>query len=236
MSLNSKIEWTEATWNPVTGCTKISEGCKHCYAATLSKRLKAMGNCRYVNGFEVTIHEDLIDKPLHWEKGKHIFVNSMSDIFHESIDDNTIIRIFETMNKADWHIFQVLTKRAERLVELSHRIKWTDNIWMGVTVENNHMIERCNLLKKTGARIKFVSAEPLLGAIPDIDLEGINWLIVGGESGPYARAMKEEWVLELKEKARKNNTAFFFKQWGGTNKKKTGNLLQGKVIQEYPII
>ncbi len=234
MSIVSKIEWTEATWNPVTGCKKISKGCQNCYAATLAKRLKAMGNKRYINEFDVTVHEDLIDKPLEWKKSKMIFVNSMSDLFHDEVEDETILKIFDTMNKAYWHTFQVLTKRPERLVELSSRINWTDNIWMGVTVEDNDYINRCDLLKHTGAHIKFVSAEPLLGDLSDLNLNGIDWLIVGGESGPGARKMEESWVLNLKEMASKSGTAFFFKQWGGVNKKKTGNLLQGKVVQEYP--
>lgn len=235
MSITSKIEWTEATWNPVTGCSKISKGCEHCYAATLAKRLKAMGNVRYQNEFKVTIHNDLLEKPLEWNKGKMIFVNSMSDLFHETVSDEIILKIFDTMNKASWHTFQVLTKRPERLVSLNNRITWTDNIWMGVTVESDAYIERCELLKKTGAHIKFVSAEPLLEEITNIDLRGIDWLIVGGESGPGARKMEEDWVLKLKEKAQKSGTAFFFKQWGGINKKKTGKLLQGEIVQEYPV-
>lgn len=236
MSIKSKIEWTESTWNPITGCTKISQGCEHCYAATLAKRLKAMGNIRYLNEFEVTIHNDLFEKPLEWKKGKMIFVNSMSDLFHDDVDDETILKIFNTMNKASWHTFQVLTKRPERLLALSNQINWTNNIWMGVTVENNDYVERCEILKKTGAHIKFVSAEPLLADLEDIQLEGIDWLIVGGESGPGARKMDEEWVLKLRDKASETGTAFFFKQWGGVNKKKTGKLLEGKIVQEYPVL
>lgn len=235
MSINSKIEWTEATWNPVTGCTKISQGCQHCYAATMAKRLKAMGNVRYINEFNVTIHDDLISRPLEWKKGKMIFVNSMSDLFHVEVDDKTILSIFDTMNKASWHTFQVLTKRPERLLELSNQIKWTDNIWMGVTVESNDYVGRCDILKKTGAKIKFVSAEPLLEDLRDIDLDGIDWLIVGGESGPGARKMEKDWIMNLKQKALKSGTAFFFKQWGGVNKKKNGKLLDGREVQEYPI-
>ncbi len=234
MSIISKIEWTEATWNPITGCTKISQGCEHCYAATLAKRLKAMGNVRYQNEFKVTTHEDLLEKPLGWKKGKMIFVNSMSDLFHEAVDDETILKIFDTMNRASWHIFQVLTKRPERLMTLSKYIKWTDNIWMGVTVESNRYVNRCEILKSTGAHIKFVSAEPLLENLTDVNLNGIDWLIVGGESGVGARKMEEEWVLNLKDKASETGTAFFFKQWGGVNKKKAGKLLKGKVVQAYP--
>ena len=234
MSITSKIEWTETTWNPVTGCTKISQGCEHCYAATLAKRLKAMGNVRYANEFQVTVHEDLLEKPLEWKKGRMIFVNSMSDLFHEEVSDEVILKIFNTMNQASWHIFQVLTKRPDRLLALSKDIVWTDNIWMGVTIESNKYIDRCEKLKKTGAHIKFISAEPLLEDILDINLQGIDWLIVGGESGSGARIMNEKWVLNLKNKASESGTAFFFKQWGGVNKKKTGKLLEGKVVQEYP--
>lgn len=234
MAGKTKIEWTECSWNPVTGCTKISEGCKNCYAATMAHRLKAMGNIRYKNEFKVTIHEDLIERPLHWKKSKMIFVNSMSDIFHDDIPDEIIIRIFNTMNKANWHTFQILTKRSDRLLQLSHKLKWTPNIWMGVSVENRDTIYRCEQLKQTGAAIKFISAEPLLESIDEIDLNGIDWLIVGGESGHYSRVMKKEWVLELKELAQKTNTAFFFKQWGGFNKKKNGSELDGKKYKEYP--
>lgn len=236
MSVISKIEWTEATWNPITGCTRVSKGCQNCYAEKLAKRLEAMGNIRYKNGFDVTIHNDLIEKPLEWKKEKMIFVNSMSDLFHDSVDDDTILKIFATMNKASWHTFQVLTKRPERLIKLSKRIKWTKNIWMGVTVEDNAYIDRCEMLKMTGAKLKFISAEPLLSDLPDLDLSGIDWLIVGGESGPKARKIEEEWILNLKKMASDNGTAFFFKQWGGVNKKKTGCLLQGEIVQQYPSV
>lgn len=236
MAGKTKIEWTECSWNPVTGCTKVSEGCKNCYAATMAHRLKAMGNIRYENEFKVTIHEDLIERPLHWKKSKMIFVNSMSDIFHDDIPDEIIIRIFNTMNRANWHTFQILTKRSDRLLRLSHKLKWTPNIWMGVSVENRDTIYRCEQLKQTGAAIKFISAEPLLESISEIDLNGIDWLIVGGESGHYSRVMKKEWVLELKDLAHQSNTAFFFKQWGGFNKKKNGSELDGKKYKEYPKI
>ena len=230
----TKIEWTEETWNPITGCTKYSAGCEHCYAATFARRLKAMGNKRYINGFDVTVHRDLFTKPLEWKKSKMIFVNSMSDLFHENVSDEDILSIFDTMNKAKNHIFQVLTKRAQRLVKLSPQIVWTDNIWMGVSVENKSTIYRCEELKKTGAKIKFVSAEPLLESISEIDLAGIDWLIVGGESGPKSRKIDESWVVELRNLAQDNNIPFFFKQWGGTNKKKSGSLLQGKQYKQYP--
>lgn len=236
MSLSSKIEWTEATWNPITGCTKCSAGCEHCYAATLAKRLKAMGNIRYKNGFEVTVHHDLFSRPLEWKKPKMIFVNSMSDIFHEAICKEDILRIFEVMNKASWHTFQVLTKRPDRLVQLSDEINWSSNIWMGVTVENALSITRVSKLKKCGAKIKFISAEPLLESIREINLEGIDWLIVGGESGAGCRPLKKEWVVELRDIAKKTNTPFFFKQWGGFHHNQAGSELDGQEYKEYPHI
>lgn len=230
----SKIEWTEETWNPITGCTKCSDGCTHCYAATFARRLQAMGNPRYKNGFEVTIHEDLFEKPLEWKKPKLIFVNSMSDLFHEDIPDEIIIRLFDVMNKSPMHTFQVLTKRTKRLLELSPKLNWTKNIWMGVSIENENVISRCKDLIGTDAYIKFISAEPLLGRLTKLDLVGIDWLIVGGESGAGSRPIEESWVLELQEKAMQSGTAFFFKQWGGFNKKKNGKLLRGKIVQAYP--
>ena len=234
--MGTKIEWTEETWNPITGCTKYSAGCEHCYAVVFAKRLQAMGNTRYKNGFNVTVHEDLFHKPLEWVKPKMIFVNSMSDLFHEEVSDEDILEIFAIMNKATHHTFQVLTKRAERLVALSPQITWTNNIWMGVSIENVAAIDRCKLLKATGAKIKFISAEPLLESISNIDLKGIDWLIVGGESGAKARPMREEWVVELKDLARANNIPFFFKQWGGFHKKANGSELQGQFYKEYPCL
>lgn len=231
----TKIEWTESSWNPITGCTKISDGCEHCYAAAFAKRLKAMRNPRYANGFNVTVHNDLIEEPLSWKKPQMVFVNSMSDIFHEDVSDEVIFRIFRTMNNAHWHTFQVLTKRVERLLELSPRIEWTPNIWMGVSVENDKYIYRSELLKQTNAKVKFISAEPLLGSLKTIDLEGIDWIIVGGESGSGSRPMKREWVIELRNLARQNGTAFFFKQWGGYNKKKNGSMLDNQYYKEYPV-
>lgn len=230
----SKIEWTEETWNPITGCSKCSAGCQNCYAEKFAKRLQAMGNERYKNAFKVTVHRDLFERPLHWTKPKMIFVNSMSDLFHEKIKEKDILALFDVMNRADWHTFQILTKRADRLVELSDKINWTDNIWMGVSVEDKASIGRCEKLKQTEAKIKFVSAEPLLESISDINLDGIDWLIVGGESGAGSRPMEKEWVIELRDKAKESKTAFFFKQWGGTRKKKTGSLLDGKSYKKYP--
>lgn len=230
----TKIEWTESSWNPITGCSPISPGCAHCYAARFAKRLQAMGNPRYKNAFEVTIHEDLINAPLSWKKPQMIFVNSMSDLFHDDVPTEIIKRIFDTMNKAPAHTFQVLTKRAERLAELAPELQWSDNIWMGVSIENQDMIFRSDLLRQTDAHIKFISAEPLLSSLDGLNLEGIDWLIVGGESGPGCRPMKKEWVLDLKNLCEATDTAFFFKQWGGTNKKKAGSLLDGKIYKNYP--
>ena len=234
MSQQTKIEWTESTWNPITGCSVVSDGCLNCYAATLAKRLKAMKNPRYVNGFDVTVHYDLIRKPLEWKKPQKIFVNSMSDLFHEDVNDEVIIDIFKTMNEAYWHQFQILTKRAERLASLSPRLTWTSNIWMGVSIENEKTLHRSDLLRQCGARVKFISAEPLLGSISALNLEDIDWLIVGGESGAGCRPMKESWAIELRDKAHETGTAFFFKQWGGFPRSKGGKLLQGLEYHEFP--
>ena len=232
----SKIEWTEETWNPITGCTKCSAGCEHCYAAVFAHRLQAMGNPRYAKGFEVSVHKDLFKKPLEWKKPRRIFVNSMSDIFHPEIADNDILELFATMNAASWHTFQVLTKRADRLAELSKQICWTPNIWMGVSVDNNAALNRCEMLKLCGAKVKFVSAEPLLESIKEIDLKNIDWLIVGGESGAGCRPMEKEWVVELRDKSQQSGTAFFFKQWGGFHHSKAGSLLDGKEYKAYPLM
>lgn len=232
----SKIEWTDETWNPITGCTKCSQGCENCYAASFAERLRCMGSERYSNGFKVAVHPEIFEMPLGWKKPRKVFVNSMSDIFHEEVNEDDILALFDVMNRAERHIFQVLTKRAERLKELDKKIKWTSNIWMGVSVESNIYNSRVDLLRTCGAKCKFVSAEPLLGPLKDLDLSEIDWLIVGGESGPRSRPMKEEWVIDLKEKAIDAGVAFFFKQWGGTNKKKSGSLLQGKYYKEYPTL
>ena len=236
MAGKTKIEWTECSWNPVTGCTKISDGCAHCYASTLTRRLVAMHNPRYINGFDVTVHEDLIELPKRWKTPRKIFVNSMSDIFHEKVSDEIILRIFKTMNECPQHVFQVLTKRPERLAQLNNQINWTNNIWMGVTIESNKYLYRADLLRQCDAKMKFVSAEPLIGEINDINLSGIDWIIVGGESGSKARPMNADWVRSLREKAYEVGVAFFFKQWGGTVKKKNGRTLDGRTYDEYPIM
>jgi len=230
----SKIEWTESTWNPVSGCTKISRGCDNCYAERMALRLKAMGTRGYENGFEVTLHPHVLEKPLKMKKPQVIFVNSMSDIFHEKIPDAFIFQIFEVMNKAHWHTFQVLTKRPKRLVEIADKLNWTDNIWMGVTVEANAYVERVDYLRESPAKIKFLSLEPLIDSVDKIDYKGIDWVIVGGESGYGARVMKKEWVLEIKDRCEKENIDFFFKQWGGVNKKKAGRLLDGITYDAMP--
>ena len=234
MAQTSKIEWTESSWNPVTGCTKISAGCRYCYAERLAHRLQKMGQRRYINGFLVTLHPDLISIPLRWKKPKLIFVNSMSDLFHEKIPDNFIIKIFETMRLAHWHTFQILTKRAARLSRLSPILDWPDNVWMGVTVESEKEIFRLKELQKVPAAVRFVSMEPLLGSIPDSPYKNIDWVIVGGESGPKARPMGREWAIQIRNRCHQNNIPFFFKQWGGFRKKENGSLLEGKYYNEYP--
>lgn len=232
----STIEWTESTWNPITGCTKISAGCKNCYASILSKRLQAMGQKKYQNGFVPTMHPDTLDDPFKWKNGKLVFVNSMSDSFHKEFPLSFIQQMFSVMNDTPRHTYQVLTKRAERLEELSTFLNWTDNIWMGVSVENEKTIDRVDHLRKTSAKVKFLSCEPLIGPLPNINLEGIDWVIVGGESGPNSRPMEKEWVDDIQQQCEKAGVAFFFKQWGGVNKKKTGRLLNGRTYDEMPSI
>ncbi|MHB1645911.1 MAG: DUF5131 family protein [bacterium] len=234
MSIISHINWTESTWNPVTGCNKFSDGCINCYAERYAVRLRAMGLNKYKNGFKPTIHVDAFDEPLKWKKSRIIFVCSMSDLFHKDIPDEVILNIFNVMNMANWHIFQVLTKRSERLLDLSSKIKWTDNIWMGVTVESSKYLNRINHLKQTNAKVKFLSIEPLLSAIPNLPLTDINWIIVGGESGYKARPVKTEWVIGIKNQCINVSIPFFFKQWGGVNRKATGRELEGRTWDEKP--
>lgn len=234
MATKSSIEWTESTWNPLTGCTKVSPGCKHCYAERLAYRLQAMGNPNYDNGFKLTLHEHALDIPLHWKKPQMVFVNSMSDLFHKDVPLDFIQRVFEVMRQAHWHRFQVLTKRAERVAELSQYLPWPDNVWMGVSVENQRYTYRIDYLRSTGAQIKFLSLEPLLGPLHHLDLRGIDWAIVGGESGPGARPMKPEWATEIRDQCQQAGVAFFFKQWGGVQKKRTGRLLEGRTWDEMP--
>lgn len=234
MGFKTNIEWTESTWNPATGCTKISIGCENCYAERMAIRLKAMGQENYKNGFKPTIHEHVLELPYKWKKPQTIFVNSMSDLFHRDIPTDFILKTFTVMEKANWHRFQILTKRSTRLRELSHKLHWTPNIWMGVTVENKKYISRIDDLRHSGANVKFLSLEPLLGPLSNLNLEGIDWVIVGGESGPGARPMKKSWVTDIRDQCFKTGTAFFFKQWGGTNKKKNGRMLDGHTWDQVP--
>jgi len=236
MSSKSDIEWTEATWNPVTGCSPFSDGCKHCYALRMAKRLQAMGNKRYVNGFNVTLHHDLISLPLTWNKPRLIFVNSMSDLFHEQIPFDFIKRIFLTMERTSHHTYQVLTKRAERLAELAKMLDWPDNVWAGVTIESGKYTYRADLLRSVPAAVRFLSVEPMVGEIESINLSGIDWVITGGESGPGARPMLKDWARSMRDQCITSKVPFFFKQWGGVHKKKSGKMLDGKLWEEYPEI
>ena len=235
MGANSSIEWTESTWNPVTGCTKVSPGCKHCYAERLAERLQAMGQRNYRNGFKLTLQPHMLDLPLQWRKPQRIFVNSMSDLFQKEVPPAYILRVFDVMRRAYWHQFQVLTKRADILRELDPVIDWPANVWMGVSVENKAYTWRIDDLRHTHARTKFLSIEPLLGPIADLNLSGIDWVIVGGESGPGARPIQRNWVVDIRRQCRQAGVAFFFKQWGGVNKKKTGRKLDGRTYDEMPI-
>ena len=235
MGVNSSIEWTESTWNPVTGCTKVSPGCKHCYAERLAERLQAMGQRNYRNGFKLTLQAHMLDLPLQWRKPQRIFVNSMSDLFQKEVPPAYILRVFGVMRRAYWHQFQVLTKRADILRELDRVIDWPANVWMGVSVENKAYTSRIDDLRHTHARTKFLSIEPLLGPIADLNLSGIDWVIVGGESGPGARPIQRNWVVDIRRQCRQAGVAFFFKQWGGVNKKKTGRKLDGRTYDEMPI-
>jgi len=236
MAHSSPIEWTESTWNPVTGCTKISPGCKNCYAKRMAERLRLMGQPNYANGFELTLQPRALELPLRWKKPQRIFVNSMSDLFHDDVPLDFIHKVFSVMERASWHQFQVLTKRAERLAELSASLLWTPNIWMGVSVENAAYTNRIDFLRLTGASVKFLSIEPLLGPVGVLDLRDIDWVIVGGESGPGARELKRAWVTDIRRQCRAAKVAFFFKQWGGVNKKRTGRTLDGRTYDEMPIV
>lgn len=234
---NSSIEWTEMTWNPTTGCTKVSAGCKFCYAEIMTRRLKAMGQEKYKDGFKIVKeHPETLKIPYEWKSPKIVFVNSMSDLFHKDISVEFIKQVFQVMNENPQHVFQVLTKRAERLFELNSQLKWTHNIWMGVSVENEKVVERIDLLRKTKAKIKFLSLEPLIGPLPNLKLKNIDWVIVGGESGHSPRIMEPDWVLDIQNQCEKADVAFFFKQWGGKNKKAAGRILNGRTYNEMPSI
>lgn len=236
MATKSSIEWTESTWNPVTGCSKISPGCKHCYAERMAARLHAMGQPSYRNGFEVTLQRHALEIPLRWKKPQVIFVNSMSDLFHKEVPDAYIQEVFDVMNRADWHQYQILTKRPERMLALDGKLPWSDHIWMGVSVESEPYMGRIDLLRQCHAHVRFLSLEPLLGPLGSLDLRGIHWVIVGGESGPGARPMEVEWVIDIQKQCRRAKVPFFFKQWGGVNKKKAGRVLKGRTWDEMPIV
>lgn len=234
MALRSGIEWTESTWNPVTGCDKVSPGCKYCYAEKIAERLQAMGQPNYMNGFKVTLQPKMLELPLQWKRPQKIFVNSMSDLFHNDVPFEYIQNVFDVMRRANWHCFQVLTKRAERLAELGSKIEWPPNVWMGVSVENSDYTFRIDYLRKTKAKVKFLSLEPLLGPLPKLNFRGIDWVIVGGESGHRARPMAPDWVINIRDQCDRAGVAFFFKQWGGKNKKRAGRLLEGKTYDAMP--
>ena len=234
MSTLSGIEWTDVTWNPVTGCTKISHGCKHCYAERMAKRLREMGVEKYRGGFSVAVHESTLDDPLKWKQPRLIFVNSMSDLFHKSVPSTFIERVFDVMNRAPQHVFQVLTKRPSRVVQMNERLYWSPNIWFGTSIESERWLSRLEQLKETNARVKFLSLEPLLGPLPNLGLEGIDWVIVGGESGPGARPMEAGWVRDIRDQCQRNDVPFFFKQWGGVFKKRTGRTLDNRVWNQMP--
>jgi protein gp37 len=234
MATTTSIEWTEMTWNPVTGCTKVSQGCKHCYAERMAKRLAAMGSDRYRNGFQVTLHPDLLDIPRRWRQPRVVFVNSMSDLFHDDIPFAYIERVFTTMRDCPHHTFQVLTKRSERLAQLAPMLPWPGNVWMGVSVESAPVLNRVRDLQRVPAAVRFLSLEPLIGPLETLPLDGIHWVIVGGESGPKARPMRKEWVTSIFNQCRAADVPFFFKQWGGVRKDLTGRELNGRVYNEMP--
>jgi protein gp37 len=236
MMTKSKIEWTDETWNPTTGCDKVSAGCKFCYAERLTLRLKAMGVEKYDQGFQIRTHEKELETPYTWKKPKVVFVNSMSDLFHKGIPIEFIQKVFRVMKDNPQHVFQILTKRPEILQYYDSQglLDWGPNIWMGVSVEDEKVLNRVDLLRRTGAKVKFLSCEPLIGPLTDLTLHDIDWVIVGGESGPTPRPMNPEWVREIRDKCHLANVPFFFKQWGGTNKKKAGRELDGRLWNEMP--
>lgn len=228
----TKIEWTDRTWNPITGCTPVSDGCRHCYAERMAKRLQAMGQRNYEHGFQVTLQPQMIEDPLRWRRPQRIFVNSMSDLFHDKVPEAFIRRVFDVMRRASWHTFQVLTKRAERL--RMSLLDWPPNVWMGVSVENAYWVDRIERLLAIYPAVRFLSLEPLLGPLPSLSLDGIDWVIVGGETGPGARPMREEWVRDIRDQCLASGVPFFFKGWDGVHKKTAGRLLDGRTWDEMP--
>lgn len=234
MADRSAIEWTEATWNPVTGCSKVSPGCAHCYAETFAERWRGVPGHPYEQGFDLQLRPERLDQPHRWKQPRTIFVNSMSDLFHEAIPDEFVAEIFRVMTEADWHVFQILTKRHERLAELAQRLPWPPNVWVGVSIENRRFVHRADYLRTVPAAVRFISAEPLLGGLDGLDLGGIDWLIAGGESGHRHRAMRVEWARDLRDRCVAEGVAFFFKQWGGTTSKSGGRVLDGRTWDELP--
>jgi protein gp37 len=234
MSDRSAIEWTEASWNPATGCHKVSPGCAHCYAETFAERWRGVPNHPYEQGFDLKLWPNRLDIPLRWRRPRLIFVNSMSDLFHEDIPDAFVAEVFDVMRQAHWHTFQVLTKRHERLAELAPMLPWSPNVWVGVTIENRRFVHRAAYLREVPAAVRFISAEPLLGPLEGLDLTGVDWLIAGGESGPRHRLVREEWVVELRDRCLAEGVAFFFKQWGGLRSKSGGRLLEGRTWDQMP--
>ena len=235
MAQSSAIEWTNSTWNPVTGCDKVSPGCKFCYAERMARRLKAMGNASYANGFELAMHENVLPLPLMWQKPQTIFVNSMSDLFHKDVPLEFIQKVFFVMQEASWHQFQILTKRADRLAAVWRDLPWPENVWMGVSVENQDYVHRVSHLREVPAAVRFLSVEPLIGRITSLPLAGIDWVIAGGESGPGCRPMEADWAREIRDHCLEQNVPFFFKQWGGVQKKRFGRELDGRTWDEMPI-
>ncbi len=234
MANRSGIEYTSSTWNPVTGCKPVSAGCEHCYAQRMALRLQAMGVPKYRHGFEIAVHPDVLGTPLRGRKPRVVFVNSMSDLFHKDIPFDYVRKIFDIMRQADQHVFQTLTKRSRELRKKAAHLQWPDNVWMGVTVESERYKDRIDDLRQVGSKVRFLSMEPLLGPLGVLDLSSIDWVVVGGESGPGARPMQKEWVLDILRQCREQGVSFFFKQWGGVNKKKTGRLLNGRIYNEMP--
>lgn len=236
MAQGTRIEWTDATWNPVTGCTKVSQGCKHCYAERLAKRLQAMGSARYRNGFAVTLHPEVLELPLRWRKPQRIFVNSMGDLFHPAVPDAFLAAVFAVMARAPWHRFQVLTKRPERAAQLADRLPWPPHVWLGTSVESAAVVDRIQWLTRCPAAVRFLSCEPLLGPVAPLPLEGIHWVIVGGESGPRARPMDPDWVRAIRDQCQQARVPFFFKQWGGVRRTQAGRELDGRTWDEEPAL
>lgn len=234
MARESSIEWTDATWNPVTGCTQVSPGCDHCYALTFAERFRGISGHHYEQGFDLRLWSSRLELPLHWKKPRLIFVNSMSDLFHADVPDDFIHNVFDTMVRADWHIYQILTKRPQRLVRMAPSLPWPAHIWMGVSVETNEYVWRAEMLKRVPAAVRFVSAEPLLGPVDELSLDELDWVITGGESGTKFRVCEPDWVRDVRDRCQAAHVAYFHKQWGGRTPKAGGRTLDGRTWDELP--